>query len=329
MIMRRVRDLEIMKHTRFEGDSSDRFRQLKEAAEAYPRALDGEQQLGFYQKPFDWHHGHPNFFNNMYQLLNGIAALQLAPASTIVEVGSGAGWCTEVLAALRYKVICLEPAEVMIGAAKRRVSAFLQLRRMPDLTENVSYHTSTLEEADFLSEASADAMIFFESFHHIIDEHKAMDQAYRILKPDGELCILGDSNWIPGLREQEDFWLKEMATFGSLESPFTNEYLTQVLEEHGFRDIRRHHSVNGLVRVEDEEKPVVAFAGDLNARYMNLFIARRGAAGELPAGKTQSKVDEPEVPVSTPAPMLKRIGIAAANACRSCVWFGNWSKRKS
>lgn len=304
-----------MKHTRFEGDSTNRFRQLREAADAYPRALDGEQQLGFYQKPFDWHHGHPNFFNNMYQLLNGIAALQLAPESTIIEVGSGAGWCTEVLAALKYKVICLEPAEVMVDAAKQRVSAFLQLRRMPELIENVGYHTSTLEEADFLPKASADAMIFFESFHHIIDEHKALDEAYRILKPGGKLCILGDSNWIPGLREQEEFWRKEMATFGTLESPFTHEYLTDVLEQHGFRDIRRHHGVNSLVLVEEEERPVVAFAGHLNARYINLFIARRGAAGELPADrKARPAVDKPPVFVTAPEPMLKRIGIAAANA---------------
>lgn len=262
-------------HTRFKGDASHSFRKLKAAADSYPRTLTEDEQLGFWQKPLDGNPGHPNFFNNMFQILNGIRAMGLAPQATIVEVGSGTGWTTEILAGLRYKVVCLEPAELMLEAARRRVADFLALRRMPQLAANVRYHCSTLEEAEFIPAQSADAMLFFESFHHIIDEHKALDQAFRILKPGGVLCILGDSNWIPGHERQESFWVEEMARFGTLESPFTHEYLLEVLGQHGFADIRRHHSVNGLVPVEDGQNPVADFAGDLNAAYVNLFTARR------------------------------------------------------
>lgn len=295
-------------HTRFKGDSTDHYQKLKEAADAYPRSLTEDEQLGFWQKPFDWNPGHPHFFNNMYQILNGIQALNLAPGATVVEVGSGAGWATEILAGLKYRVICLEPAEVMLKAAEKRVRQCLELRRMAELAANVSYHCSTLEEAGFVADASADAMIFFESFHHIIDEHKALDQAFRILKPNGVLCILGDSNWVPGLKEQEDFWLEEMARFGTLESPFTHEYLTQVLAAHGFDQIQRNHAVNRLVPVDSDTRPVMDFAGDLNARYVNLFVARRSTM----SAADRTAVAESSEPAQT-SPLVAA-GVALGNA---------------
>ena len=293
--------------TRFQGGSVEHFHKLKEAADAYPRSLSEAEQLGFWQKPFDWDAGHPNFFNNIFQILNGIQALNLAPGSTVVEVGSGAGWATEILVCLGYRVICLEPAEVMLETARKRVHASLELRRMAELSANVSYHCATLEEADFISPSMADAMIFFESFHHIIDEDKALEQAYRVLKPDGTLCILGDSNWIPGLKEQEDFWMEEMARFGTLESPFTHEYLAHVLKKHGFERIKRHHSVNGLIPIEDDARPVSEFTGNLDARYVNLFTARR--SGTRIDGGVEPADLQPQ-----PSSRMLASGIALADA---------------
>ena len=267
-----------LQYTRFKGDQVANFSSLKDAADAYPKSLTDTEQLGFWQKPYDWSEGHVNFLDNMYQLLNAIQAMRLKPAATIIEVGSGAGWTTEVLAALGYKVICLEPAEVMLNAARQRVADFLKLRRMPHLISNVSYHCMTLEEADFLEDECADAMLFFESFHHIIDEHKSVRDAWRILKSDGCLCILGDSNWHPGNEEQERFWLEEMERFGTLESPFTHQYLEYVLGSNGFTQVTRHHAVNAFIPVGDDNRPVRSFVKRLDAYYLNLYTARKAPA---------------------------------------------------
>lgn len=286
-----------MQHTRFKGDQAASFASLKDAADAYPRSLTEGEQLGFWQKPYDWSEGHINYLDNMYQLLNAIQAMGLKPAATIIEVGSGAGWTTEILAALGYKVICLEPAEVMLNAARQRVADSLHLRRMPHLISNVSYHTKTLEEAAFLADNCADGMLFFESFHHIIDETKSVKEAFRLLKPTGCLCILGDSNWHPGNEEQERFWLEEMERFGTLESPFTHQYLEQVLRDNGFQDVQRYHAINSFIPVEEEGRPARDFVVRLNAAYLNLFIARKERrVVEVPAllpAMTQVPTTEP------------------------------------
>lgn len=287
-------------NTRFKGNTSQDFGQYRDTADSYPRLLAEDEKLGFTQKPFDWNSGHPAFLYNMYQLLNGIQAMELEPGATIIEVGSGAGWATELLACLKYRVICVEPSDVMIEAAKKRVANFIESHAMPELANSVEYHCATIEEL-YLGENTADAVLFFESFHHIIDERLALEKVVDFLKPDGVLCILGDSNWIPGYREQEEFWEEEMRRFGTLESPFTHTYLTELLKYHGFGSVTRHHSVNGLIPVGDENRPVIEFAGPLNASYVNLFTARNmkgkslcepDLSAELPAVEEDDKISK-------------------------------------
>ena len=259
--------------TRYKGESGDNFSRYKKTAAQYPHLLSEEEQLGFRQKPFDWSKGHPNFLNNMYQILGGIEAMQLDPGAKIIEVGSGTGWVTEILACLKYNVTCIEPAGMMVDVAKERVSSFLKSHAMPNFNDNISYQITTLEEAD-IDDDSVDAVLFFESFHHIIDEHIVLEKVGRILKSDGIICILGDANWIPGHQEQEAFWEDEMARFDTLESPFTHDYLTSLLKHHDFGSIQRHHGVNGLIPIERDSEPVVNFSGHLNAEYVNLITAR-------------------------------------------------------
>lgn len=266
---------------RFVSGASARFKEFKQSAEQYTRRLSDNQALGLWQKPLDWHKGHPSFLNEMFQLLDGIQAMKLEPGSTVVEVGSGAGWATEWLAGLKYKVICLEPSGTMIDVAKRRVQNFLEIHRMTGLLSNVTWHCTTIEEASLRAE-SVDAILFFESFHHVIDEQRAVLNSHRILRPGGVLCILGDSNWIPGNQEQESAWQQEMELFGSLESPFTHTYLTHLLETNGFSDVTRYHAVNQLIPVSRDNEPVRTFVS-LDAVGVNLFVAKKSALKLAPA----------------------------------------------
>jgi SAM-dependent methyltransferase len=256
--------------TRFKGLPDNTFFGFKTAAEKYPTLLDGNESLGFHQKPLDWMQGHVSYFAAMYQLLNALRTLNLTPKSLIVEVGSGAGWATEILASLTYRVVCIEPSEDLIRHAQRRVQSYLNHFGVEQLYHNVTWHQTTMEEANL--QEVADAVLFFESFHHVIDENKSLSNVYRLLKPGGALCIIGDSNWIPGNKAQEKFWQDEMNRFGTLESPFTREYLNYILRENRFDKITFNHAINGFVPLEREDQPVKSFIY-LDATYYNLVTA--------------------------------------------------------
>jgi 2-polyprenyl-3-methyl-5-hydroxy-6-metoxy-1,4-benzoquinol methylase len=259
--------------TRFRPDAMAHYAEFTDAARRYVDNLSQFQRRGLREKPLDWRQGHPTYFADMFQLLNALRKMELEPQSRIVEVGAGAGWATEILASLNYRVDCIEPAASMIEVAKARVQSHLAHHGVPGMIDNVTWQCATLEDA-VLPDGEVDAVLFFESFHHVVDERHALDKAWRALKPDGWLMILGDANWIPGNADQETAWTAEMNAFGTLESPLTHEYMMWLVEDRGFSEVTRHHAVNGLVPTGCEHKPIRTIV-DLDAAYYNLVSARK------------------------------------------------------
>jgi SAM-dependent methyltransferase len=168
----------------------------------------------------------------------------------------------------------------MIQVAKARVQSHLEHHGVPGLIGNVSWQCATMEDCA-LADGEADAVLFFESFHHVVDERHALDKAWRALRPGGWLMILGDANWIPGHAAQEAEWKAEMDAFGTLESPLTHDYMVWLLRDRGFAEVTRHHAVNALIPAEAEDQPVRNFV-DLDAAYYNLVSGRK-RIGHAPA----------------------------------------------
>jgi len=289
--------------TRFKPDAIETYAQFKDAAVNYVASLAVDDRRGLREKPLDWRPGHPSYFTAIYQLLTALQLMKLPVGSHIVEVGSGAGWATEIMASLCYKLDCIEPAAEMIAVAKERVHAHLAHHGVERLADNVAYHCATIEECE-LAAQSADAVIYFESFHHVVDEHRAVKSTFEALRPGGWLVILGDANWIPGNSEQEASWRAEMEQYGTLESPFTADYLVWLLGQHGFVDVTRHHLVASLVPTEREREPVQNFAL-LDAHWVNLVTARRptdepivtpAKIAEEPVTKNEAPADQQVVP---------------------------------
>jgi SAM-dependent methyltransferase len=260
--------------TRYVPDARSRFARLRAAAEDYPDAIASGPGLGWMRrKPYDPTAGHPNFFNCLYTAMNAIQAMRLPPHALVVEVGSGPGWLTEILVGLGYRVIAIEPSRTMNEIAARRLEGFSATTGIE--CHNVRFLTATLEEAELQPfQQHADAVMFHEALHHVIDEHEAIRRVFDLLKPGGCMAICGEGRWNPGDRNLESNLDVEMEQYGTLESPFTQDYLRHILDEAGFADIAFHHSVNGLFEESQGNKSVLEIANP-SALAANTVVAWR------------------------------------------------------
>lgn len=258
--------------TRYVGKASENFEKYKASAEGYTGLLTEQERLGLFTKPFDRSKGHSSFFFPMFQVLNMLRILNLEPWSRILEVGAGPGWVTEILVGLGYTVEAIEPSAAMIMASQERIKKFKDKHKFCHCT--VRYHCSTLEEFDSSVIPFVDAVLLFESLHHVCDEDLCLKRCFYSLRAGGLIAIIGESNWQPGNAQQETLLNEEMARFGTLESPFSYEYLNFALHKAGFTEITRYHGVNGFYPVSAEDTPIKNVA-DISARFSNNVTARR------------------------------------------------------
>jgi len=262
---------------RYLGQTSEKLEQFRATAQSYPHLLGPSEALGLFTKPFDRSRGHASYFFPMFQILNMLRVLNLNSGARIMEVGAGPGWVTEILVGLGYSVEAVEPSFEMIDASKDRIRKFKEKHRFNECP--VSYHHSTLEELDCEAVAPVEAVLFYEALHHLADEAVGLKKAYDVLKPGGLLGITGEGNWQPGNAAQERLLVEEIERFGTLESPFTFDYLEFCLRQAGFSGITRYHGVNGFYPIEAEDAPIKEVA-DLSARFCNNITAQRPAIAD-------------------------------------------------
>ena len=109
---------------RLVSDVSTHHQRYLIGAETYVDQLNESMKNSLFNKPFDV--ADPkNYFLEMYQVLTLIAALELKPQSVVIEVGSGSGWITEIIARLGHSVTCVEPSLAMIEIAQERLKPYL------------------------------------------------------------------------------------------------------------------------------------------------------------------------------------------------------------
>ena len=165
---------------------------------------------------------------------------------------------TEILAGLGFEVIALDPSASMLDTARERLGRFAKHHAVPEPLA-VEYRAEPLEECGVPSD-TVDAALFNEALHHIVDEVAGLAQCFRVLRPGGALGVIGEDAWRPGSAEQEAFYNAEMEREGTLENPFTQTYLDEVLREAGFEDVTRYYSVNGFFPAGTGERPLAEAA---------------------------------------------------------------------
>jgi SAM-dependent methyltransferase len=189
-----------------------------------------------------------------------------------MEVGSGPGWVTEILMNLGFHVEAIEPCADMIEIARQRLEACRNHHR-PSTPGTVTFHCQPLEDCPLSSE-SCDGVLFHESLHHVIDENRGLAQVFRVLRRGGVLGVTGEGAWWPGHHELEAALEEEMVRAGTLENPYTREYLEYLLHGHGFEEIVRYHGVNGYFPVAMEQRTIKE-AAVFPADYFNTYTARK------------------------------------------------------
>ncbi len=111
----------------------------------------------------------------------GHLALRLIPAITIADLGAGEGLISQLLARRARQVWCIDnsPRMVEVGtelAAKNGLA-------------NLTYKLGDIERVP-LPDASVDLAILSQALHHAQHPQRAVAEAWRILKPGGQLHVL-------------------------------------------------------------------------------------------------------------------------------------------
>lgn len=107
--------------------------------------------------------------------------LKLMPPLTIADLGAGEGTFSQLLAQRARHVIAIDNSEKMVefGAGLAREHGF----------ENLEYRLGDIQDPP-IDDNSVDLAFFSQALHHARKPARAIEAAYRILKPGGTIVIL-------------------------------------------------------------------------------------------------------------------------------------------
>lgn len=141
----------------------------------------------------------------------GHLALRLVPKIAIADLGAGEGLISQLLANRAEHVWCIDnsPKMVQVGT---------ELAHSNGLT-NLDYKLGDIEQVP-LPDKSVDLAILSLALHHAQHPQKAVNEAFRILKPGGQLLVLDlkEHSFEKARELYADVWLgfKESALHGFL-----------------------------------------------------------------------------------------------------------------
>ncbi len=111
----------------------------------------------------------------------GHLALRLTPPIEIADLGAGEGLLSQLLALRARQVWCIDNSP-------RMVEVGTELAKKNGLA-NLTYKLGDIEQVP-LPDASVDVAILSQALHHAQRPQVAVDEAFRILRPGGQLIVL-------------------------------------------------------------------------------------------------------------------------------------------
>lgn len=150
----------------------------------------------------------------------GHLLFHLTPRITIADLGAGEGVLSQLLARRADKVWCIDnsPRMVEVGTALAREQGI----------ENLEYRLGDIEKVP-LENGSVDLALLSQALHHAEHPRMAVEEAYRILRPGGQLLLLDlvKHDFEKARELYADRWLG-----------FTPNQLYQWFNEVGFTDVQ-------------------------------------------------------------------------------------------
>ncbi|KAF0094146.1 MAG: ArsR family transcriptional regulator [Puniceicoccaceae bacterium 5H] len=111
----------------------------------------------------------------------GHMLLHLTPPIVVADLGAGEGLIAQLLARRARQVYCIDYSQ-------RMVEVGMQLAKEQGLT-NLEYRFGDIEEVP-LEDNTLDLALLSQALHHAEHPNRAIEEAFRILKPGGQLVIL-------------------------------------------------------------------------------------------------------------------------------------------
>ncbi len=228
----------------------------KRAALEYPRALDAERSYYLRTKPFYnlahkpvKHSGYgmdPETHRHFTDFANMAVALALPAGARILDVGCGSGWLSEYFARLGYDVTGIDISDDLIVMARERL-AKVPYNLDHESTLRCRFLAHDIEIAPLAEKF--DAVVCYDSLHHLEDERAVFRHLAAMLNVGGLLFILEGHK--PACGSATDAELRDvMQQYGTLESPFSSDYLRELLSANGFAVVGDYVSINGLFERE-------------------------------------------------------------------------------
>src|SRR5215471_9393696 len=142
--------------------------------------------------------------------------LSLLPAIDVADLGAGEGTLSQLLAKNARSVIAIDISERMVEVGTQLAQDH----------PNLEYRLGDIEEPP-IEDGSIDLAIFSQALHHANSPQRAVQSAYRILRPGGRIAILDLlAHSFEQARElYADLWLG-----------FSEVELLRLLEQAGFKE---------------------------------------------------------------------------------------------
>jgi 2-polyprenyl-3-methyl-5-hydroxy-6-metoxy-1,4-benzoquinol methylase/glycosyltransferase involved in cell wall biosynthesis len=177
---------------------------------------------------------------------NMAVTLALPAGAKILDVGCGSGWLSEYFARLGYQVKGADISPALIEMSRQRVARVpYGVDHETPLHCEFAIHDIELAALD----EKFDLVICYDSLHHFQDERAVMRNVAAMLEVGGLLFILEGQKPDDDSRTADEL-RSVMREFGTLESPFSTDYLRALVSEYGFAVVGDYVSVNGLFERE-------------------------------------------------------------------------------